>query len=1147
MKTRISVIILLNNLQRFLEDCINSVLEQTINDLELTEGYQRNVQIILVDDFTHASETARRYAGEYQNVDYVCDENQDLINNLNHAIEFAQGDYIIFLDSNDKITPNAYERMYCSAITNGSDMVSGNVLLFNSNNYYESDIHVKAFSGTRALTHITESPELFYDSSMCNKLFKRSFWQNHEFQFSKDIANEDLLAFRCHFLADKISRIYEACYLQRMPDAKIESSGASDNVTEVLMGRLSALQSLDDYFEANMENELLNETRIEKRVSYDLPTFINKIRDINEEDSKKYMAILNDYVKSNVNVDDFKYLDEFDKLKYEYLSDNDYEKLMDLLNFQYDELMTANMHLEDSHVMMDVNEEIFKKSPICIDRFIERQRKKSYIQKVKFRRNDILIKGTVFIPGLKVESYGDIEYSFYLYNSLTHKKIKLQYKQKKIENLNFASLPYGNDFSYEASGYEIHIPYSIINDDFLGENRIVVNFKQNGITQTFFAGEALKKIKNKTNLNVKLVENKYFVIKYSLLNELIIDFSFKDLYDTIYFEDNKLFIGCEDYNGDLFAFYPKDSINNEKYVPLTYDSVKKSYFIDIEDISKSDGILAYGDGEPIVSKSKKVTYFHSDKGQCIVNTKKDHIFKIIKMDNITLVSDIQENDCIFTLDAKLYHLPLDMGKFKSAMLYFKDDKNMEEFPVSEGIYSKEDSFKFKLDMSKEETIKNLYQGYHNVYVKYVFSDIVFSTSLQLLNHYSKKFSIGNYSYRVYRGSGNLFRIRARRKWDFIQNSKRKRKLIGEKIYKIFRKFTRINNKRIVFESMAGDKYSCNPRYIYEFIDKHYPEYECIWFMKDEHTPINGNAKRVRRGSIEYYYYLATSKYLIDNIAFSPDYIKRKGQIVIQTMHGTPLKTLGLDAPGYYLTEDSRNNAIRRWSYWDYLTVKSVYVSEIVKRCFKYDEKILNFGYPRTDMLYTKNNKEDIVRIKEKLGIPLDKKVILYAPTFRVEKQFDLKIDLNSFKKSLSDDYVFVLRLHHLSSGWKQPKNEDFVYDLSKYECPEELYLISDILITDYSSVMFDYAILDRPILLFTYDLDIYRDELRGFYIDILENRPGPILYTSKEVENAIINIDEIEEENRHLRREFSEKFNQYESGNSSERIFNNVFLKKDIK
>ena len=104
-------------------------------------------------------------------------------------------------------------------------------------------------------------------------------------------------------------------------------------------------------------------------------------------------------------------------------------------------------------------------------------------------------------------------------------------------------------------------------------------------------------------------------------------------------------------------------------------------------------------------------------------------------------------------------------------------------------------------------------------------------------------------------------------------------------------------------------------------------------------------------------------------------------------------------------------------------------------------------------------------------------------------------------------------------------------------------MISDILITDYSSVMFDYAILDRPILLFTYDLDIYRDELRGFYIDIVENRPGPILKTSKELEDAIINIDEIEEENKDLRREFCEKFNQFENGNSSEKIFKDVFLK----
>ncbi len=1141
MKTRVSVIISLNRERRYLEDCIDSVLEQSINDLELTEDYERNVQVILVDNPNHTSEIAQRYARDYSNVEYLCGKDHEAANNLNYASEFAQGDYIIFLDSNVKLTPKAFEMMYIAAIRDDSEMVTGNVLFFNSKNYSESPIHVKAFSGNKQISHITESPELLYDATMINKLFKRSFWKEHEFQFSKQIAYDDLLAFRCHFHANKISRIFEDCFIWIVFNGIPHSSNSSGNETENLMDRLSVLRSLDDYFKENIENDLLNETRRRKCLSYDLPSLINSIRDLDEDDSKIFMDLLNDYIKTNVDVEDFKCLDEFDKLKYEYLIDNDYEKLMALLNFQSDELSQTRMYLKDSHIMIDVDEAIFKKSSVSIDKFIERQRKTSFIQQVKFRANDILVKGLAFIPGLKVESFDDIEYSFYLFNSLTQRKIDLKYKQVKIGNFDSITMPYGEDFSYEASGYEVYIPYSVVGSDFLGENRIVVNFKQNGIDQTFFAGQAQQKIMKKSNLKVKLIENKYFIFKYSPLNDLIIDLSYKDRYSNISFEDNKLSIDSSDYNRDLFLFYPKDSINNEKYIPLTFNNENNSYSIDIDDLSKSEGILTYSNGEPIVCDSKEILYFHSDKGQCVIDTKRDHLFKIDKHDNITLVSHVFEKDNVFTLDAKLHHLPLDMEKLKSATLYLKDNKTMELSHVSEGIISKDGNVKFKLDMSKEEYNKNLYHGYHNVYARYDFGDAAFSTSVQLLNPFSKRFSLGDFSYRVYRGNGNLFRIQVKRQWDFIQNSPRKRQFIKEKIYKLFRKFTRINSKRIVFESMAGEKYSCNPRYLYEFIDENHPEYECIWSMKDEHTPINGNAKRVRTGSMKYYYYLATSKYLIDNIAFSPDYIKRKGQKVIQTMHGTPLKTLGLDAPGYYLTEESRNNALRRWSYWDYLTVQSEYVSKIVKRCFRYGEKLLNFGYPRTDILYTKNNKEDIDRIKEKLGIPLDKKVILYAPTFRVEKEFDLKIDLNSFKKSLSDDYVFILRLHHLSSGYKHPKNEDFVYDLSKYESSEELYLISDILITDYSSVMFDYAILDRPILLFTYDLDIYRDELRGFYTDIVENRPGPILYTSKEVENAIINIDEVEEETKHLRRKFSEEFNQFENANSSEQIFNTVF------
>ena len=262
------------------------------------------------------------------------------------------------------------------------------------------------------------------------------------------------------------------------------------------------------------------------------------------------------------------------------------------------------------------------------------------------------------------------------------------------------------------------------------------------------------------------------------------------------------------------------------------------------------------------------------------------------------------------------------------------------------------------------------------------------------------------------------------------------------------------------------------------------------------------------------------------------------------MHGTPLKTLGIDVPGDFKTKKQENDFIEKCGRWDYLTVQSDYVSDVSSKCFGFNKKFLDYGYPRTDMLYAKNNETNINELKSKIGLPLDKKIILYAPTWRQKNKFELMLDLKSLKKSLSDEYVLILRLHHLSfKDWTAPVNDDFVYDLSRYDSIEELYLVSDILVTDYSSVMFDYANLDRPIILFTYDLKEYREKLRGFYIDIIENRPGPLVYSSRELEQAIVNIDEIEKENKAIRQKFRQKFNQYESGDSSEKIFNEVMLK----
>jgi len=202
---------------------------------------------------------------------------------------------------------------------------------------------------------------------------------------------------------------------------------------------------------------------------------------------------------------------------------------------------------------------------------------------------------------------------------------------------------------------------------------------------------------------------------------------------------------------------------------------------------------------------------------------------------------------------------------------------------------------------------------------------------------------------------------------------------------------------------------------------------------------------------------------------------------------------------------------------------------------------LKTGYPRNDVLFEKNNEKDIADIKKKLGISPEKKVIMYAPTWRVRNQFNMKIDIQELKKQIQDDYVLMLRIHPFAvKGLKEDMLDEFVINVSNYPSVEELYLASDIVITDYSSVMFDYAILNRPMLFFTYDLEDYRDTLRGFNFDFVAEAPGPLLKTSDEVIQSIVNIDKVAQDHDEALQKFRKKFCEYEKGTASEQIYQRV-------
>jgi CDP-glycerol glycerophosphotransferase len=278
--------------------------------------------------------------------------------------------------------------------------------------------------------------------------------------------------------------------------------------------------------------------------------------------------------------------------------------------------------------------------------------------------------------------------------------------------------------------------------------------------------------------------------------------------------------------------------------------------------------------------------------------------------------------------------------------------------------------------------------------------------------------------------------------------------------------------------------------------------------------------------------------------------KREGTVFLETWHGTPLKKLVFDQEEVMGASPLHKAQFYRQSrYWDYLVAANEFSTETFRRAFLFDKEILEFGYPRNDIMHHPKIDQIAAEIKKKLNIPEGKKTILYAPTWRDDEyyghgayKFALKLDLHMLKEKLGKEYVVLLRTHYfIADSLDVTGLEDFAYNVSKYDDISELYLISDLLITDYSSVFFDYANLKRPILFYTYDLDKYRDMLRGFYMDIESEVPGPLLFTNEEVVEAIHDIDHITEQYKEKYANFYERFCSLEDGHASENIAKRVF------
>lgn len=371
-----------------------------------------------------------------------------------------------------------------------------------------------------------------------------------------------------------------------------------------------------------------------------------------------------------------------------------------------------------------------------------------------------------------------------------------------------------------------------------------------------------------------------------------------------------------------------------------------------------------------------------------------------------------------------------------------------------------------------------------------------------------------------------------------------------------------DEKFVIFSAYNGKSYACSPKAVYEYMafDKKFSDYKFIWlFNYPENYKFlekNRNTIVVKNKSIECERYLHMAKFWIFNFRALDYWKPKKNQVYVQCWHGTPLKKLGFDIEN---SDNAMNsvNEIRNKYRTDakrlkYLLSPCEFVTERFKSAwnlkkFGKEEAVIEIGYPRNDFLNKYSNK-DVFYAKKKIGIgESDKKIILYAPTWR-DNQYNSEegytysnsVDFDFIRKCLNNDFIILFRAHYLvADNFDFSAYKGFIYDVSTYDDINELYIISDFLVTDYSSVFFDYAILNRPIFFYMYDMETYRDEIRGFYIDV-NQLPGPILSTEKELVEAIQNINLENYYKDYSLNMFNKIYNSHNDGRATERLVNKV-------
>jgi CDP-glycerol glycerophosphotransferase len=387
--------------------------------------------------------------------------------------------------------------------------------------------------------------------------------------------------------------------------------------------------------------------------------------------------------------------------------------------------------------------------------------------------------------------------------------------------------------------------------------------------------------------------------------------------------------------------------------------------------------------------------------------------------------------------------------------------------------------------------------------------------------------------------------------------RRVRQAAYEVAYRVMRRLLPVDRSLALYAAYWYRGVACNPAAIAAKAAELVPQVRALWVVgRGRVAALPPGTDHVVAGSFAYYRAIARAGYLINNVNWPNHLLKRRGSTHVMTHHGTPLKMMGMDQADHpaSIRDTDFEAQMRRADRWDYSVSANAHTTIAWERAYPCRYETLEVGYPRNDRLATATA-DDVRAVREKLGLPSGRRVVLYAPTHREWLPAGRPVlDVEQLAEALGPDSVLLVRAHYFyvppsaagsGSAGAAPARDGGIVDVSAWPVVEDLYLAADVMLTDYSSAMFDFAVLNKPIVVFVPDWQVYQ-QLRGTYFDLLAEPPGAVATDFGALQEIFARGSYAGPQATSARTAFREKFCYLDDGGAAERVVRAVFLKSGL-